>query len=45
MKTDTATMLMTRAIGWTLGILMVPFAHVLVRVIHGDSANLYQWED
>ena len=39
-----ATM-MTRAIGWGLGLLLVPFAAVFVRIVHGDPGNLYEWED
>ena len=39
------TTTITRAIGWGLGLLLVPFAAVFVRVVHGDTAQLYDWED
>lgn len=40
----TPTEVATRAIGWTLGLLLVPVASVLVRLVHGPD-TVYEWED
>jgi hypothetical protein len=40
----TATEVTTRAIGWTLGLLLAPVASVLVRLVHGPDVT-YEWEE
>ena len=40
----TATRLMTRAIGWSLGLMLVPVASVVSRLVHGADVT-YDWED